>query len=161
MILPPAWPVTLPLLLWRRGTGRGGRSVEKPLSAESASVLMPLSPALSPRFASGERENCLVAVSRCAHERLFSQPRRACFFYQRSYFGLWTRTERNENGSLDRSLELDLGSVDGFANFAGQTRGRKRFLNERQSRVRDPVQSQGVVGVTRHEKDLDLGISSF
>src|SRR6266516_743756 len=56
----------LPLLLWRRGLGRGGRPVGKPLPPRSANPSMPLSPTLSPRSAGGEREKSLVAVSRCA-----------------------------------------------------------------------------------------------
>src|SRR5438552_13754952 len=60
----------LPLLLWRRGLGRGGCPVGKPLPPGSANPSMPLSPTLSPRSAGGEREKSLVAVSRCAYATL-------------------------------------------------------------------------------------------
>src|ERR1035441_10894584 len=38
----------LPLLLWRRGPGRGGRHTGKPLLYSSAPPFVPLSPTLSP-----------------------------------------------------------------------------------------------------------------
>src|SRR2546426_5052958 len=67
----------LPLLLWRRGLGRGGRPVGKPLPPRSANPSMPLSPTPSPRSAGGEREESLGAVARwtpaeTAPRRVFS-----------------------------------------------------------------------------------------
>src|ERR1035437_2036895 len=64
----------LPLLLWRRGVGRGGRHAGKPLLPLSAIAFVPLSPTLSPtlspRSAGGEREKPPVAVSRYAQTAL-------------------------------------------------------------------------------------------
>src|ERR1019366_6220627 len=59
----------LPLLLWRRGPGRGGRHAGRQLLPLSATAFVP-SPTLSPRSAVGERENRAVAMSRCAPSRL-------------------------------------------------------------------------------------------
>jgi len=53
----------LPLLLWRRGLGRGGRHAGRQLLPLSATAFVPL----SPRSAGEEREEHPVAVSRCAH----------------------------------------------------------------------------------------------
>ena len=53
----------LPLLLWRRGLGRGGRHISSQPLSLSATVFVPLSPTLSPRSAGGEREKSPVAVS--------------------------------------------------------------------------------------------------
>ena len=55
----------LPLRLWRRGAGRGGRHVGKPLLRVSVIVFVPL----SPRSAGGEREERPVAVARSARSR--------------------------------------------------------------------------------------------
>src|SRR3989442_14952349 len=43
----------LPLLLWRRGLGRGGRPVGKPLPPRSANPSMPPPPTPSPPLARG------------------------------------------------------------------------------------------------------------
>src|ERR1019366_9346431 len=67
-----------PLLLWRRGVGRGVRHAGKPLLALSAMAFVPLSPTLSPRSAGGEREKPSVAVSKCAR----SLPWRRRILYQ-------------------------------------------------------------------------------
>ena len=45
----------LPLLLWRRGLGRGGRHPGRQPLPSSATASVPLSPTLSPRSAGGER----------------------------------------------------------------------------------------------------------
>ena len=58
----------LPLLLWRRGPGRGGRHTGKPLLHSSAIMFVPLSPTLSPRFAGGEREKPAMAIPRSARD---------------------------------------------------------------------------------------------
>ena len=81
-------PNSSPLLLWRRGLGRGGRHAGKPLLPLSAIAFLPLSPTLSLRSAGGEREKPPVAVSRCAYKnvrapallrwRVISQPAPAC-----------------------------------------------------------------------------------
>jgi hypothetical protein len=52
----------LPLLLWRRGSGRGGRHFGKSLLPLSATAFVPL----SPRSAGGAREKPSGAVSSCA-----------------------------------------------------------------------------------------------
>src|ERR1017187_9134856 len=53
----------LPLLLWRRGVGRGGRHTGRQPAPLSATAFVPLSPTLSPRSAGAEREKRPVAVS--------------------------------------------------------------------------------------------------
>src|ERR1035441_6357017 len=68
-----------PLLLGRRGVGRGGRHAGKPLLAFPPIAFVPLSPTLSARSAGGEREKPSVAVSKCARSlarrrRLLDQP---------------------------------------------------------------------------------------
>ena len=60
----PSRRLDLPLLLWRRGLGRGSRHAWTPMLPVSAIEFVPL----SPRYAGGEREIRPGAVSRCARQ---------------------------------------------------------------------------------------------
>ena len=56
----------LPLLLWRRGSRRGGRHSGKPFLPLFATAFVPLFPTFSPRTTGGAREKPPAALTRCA-----------------------------------------------------------------------------------------------